>query len=538
MDLRNSPLLRRLILSSGLRFTGMLVAIVAGLFLTPYMFAKLGSNDCGLMVIVGTIISLMMYLEAGLNAAVSRHVAAALGVDDEKLFLNYFNSGIFLFACIGVVVILLTWLISVNLEHFVAVSQWIMSKVEPAFIPESLAEMDEKLQRNISLTRTLLMLTAVQVALDLMTRALVGVISGALREDVTSAVILGLRVLRPVVSIAVLYFGGDVVSLNVATLLLVVMMCPVWYFTAKRVVPQLRFSISSIDWASIKKLYKFGFFAFVAVISVNLHSAAAVLVLTAMYGLDTVAVYSWVCFTLFCYGKDVITMLTNYLAPIFAQLGAQKQVDTIRKALFFAVKVSSGAAVFVVFGLIAWGHPFILRWMGADNPEMLAAYPPLVLLSIVVLLEQSQAPTVEYLYGTATHKYYALINIVEACIAIALFPILAWKFQMLGIAMSLLSAGIVGRLILQPYFVCKVMELPRRIYYARFGMILLKGGVSVILPGIVTWLLIDATFPRLFLVGGLSALLYGPVYVFLCFTKDERDLVWNAVFRKGDRSEG
>ncbi len=48
MDFRNSPLIRRLALSSGLRFLGMLVSIVAGLFLSPYMYDKLGANDCGL----------------------------------------------------------------------------------------------------------------------------------------------------------------------------------------------------------------------------------------------------------------------------------------------------------------------------------------------------------------------------------------------------------------------------------------------------------------------------------------------------------
>ncbi len=529
MDFRHTPLLRRLIFSSVLRFLGMLVIIVAGLFLQPYMLDKLGANDCGLMAVVSMIISLMLFLEAGLNAAISRHVAAALGVNDEKLFLRYFNSGIFLFACIGTTIVLLAVLLSWNIESFIEASRWLVQRLDPALIPGSVADMDTKLRRNISLSQTLLILVALTLALNLISRPLVGVISGALREDVSSSLILGLRVARPVLNILVLFLGGGVIALNGASLGLVLFMLPIWYVVAKRIVPALRFRVSAVDGSVIKKLYTFSFFAFVAFMSTNLYSAAAVIVLTVMYGLETVAVYTMVCYTLFCMGNDVITILTNYLAPIFAQLGARKENETIRKTLFFAIKVSSGAAIFVAFGLIAWGHPFILRWMGKDKPEMLMAYTPLVLMALTFLLAQTQAPTVEYLYGTATHKYYALINSVEAAIAVTFFIPFAYLFQITGIALSLLLASGVARLVLQPFFVCKVLGIRRREYYARFALILFKGGVSVILPCCVTWLWVDSTFPRLFLVGGLSVLFFGPVYVLLVFSREERQLVYRAL---------
>ncbi len=478
------------------------------------------------------IISLMLFLEAGLNAAISRHVAAALGVDDEKLFLRYFNSGIFLFACIGALIVLLAWLITLNIDGFVAASRWMMTRLDPALVPASLANMDETLRRNISLSKILLLIAAVSVALNLLVRPMVGVIAGALRTEVNAIIILCLRVARPMLSILVLFLGGGVIALNSAGLGLTFLMLLLWLFVAKRIVPALKFDLGSIDRPTIKSLYKFGFFAFVAFMATNLHGAAAIVVLTVMYGLDTVAIYSLVTFTLFCYGRDVIVMLTNYLAPIFAQLGARKEMETIRKALFFAIKVSSGAAIFVAFGLIAWGHPFILRWMGADKPEMLEAYPPLVFMALTILFDQSQAPTVEYLYGTSTHKYYAWINMVEAVIAIVLFPLLAFYYRITGIALSLLIACAVARLVMQPHYVCKVLKIPRREYYAWFGAIWIKGGVSIVLPCIVSWLLIDSTFPRLFLVGGLSALLYCPVYIFLVFSREERRLVRDALFHK------
>lgn len=537
MDFRNSPLLRRLIISSGFRVVGLIAATFFGLVLAPYMFAKIGDNDCGLMVFTGTVMGIIALLEAGLNAAVSRHVAAAIGAGDDDKLLKYFNSGFFLFLGVGLAAIGIATVLAFNLESIVAFSERIRHALYPDVEASTTWSDSETFLRNIRLTRIMLLILACQFAVELVLRALVGVVSGSLRTDIVSGAILVTKILRPCVSFSVLFLGGGVIALTTAGAMITILLVPFWLTVVGRLAPRVRISRKFVDFEAVRNLYQFGFFAFLSFLSRNFHTSIAILLLTSIYGLKTVAVYSMICYTLYTYGNDFVLMLTNFLAPIFAQLGARKERETMRKTLFFAIKVSTGAAAFVCFGLIVWGHPFIERWMCSGVEPALAAtrltaYPPLVLLALIVLFEQSQAPTVEFLYGTATHRYYALINMIEAGIAILLFPWLITRYGMIGVAAALLSASIVARLILQPYFVCIVLELPLRKYCAAFIMLIVKAATCLVLPGLVSYLLVDGSYPRLFLNGTICALVYGTMFFFVAFPKNERSLVLDALRKR------
>lgn len=545
MDFRNSPLLKRLILSSGLRLVGMVVAAATGLVLTPYMLNKLGTNDYGLMVFVGTIVSIIGLMESGLNSAISRHVATSLAEKDDAALVRYFSSGFFLFCGLGLLSVFIAVFLCLTVDHFVQWNPWLEKKlaVEGALEAPPLGTISEiiagpnSLQRNLLLGRIILLIVTAQFAAELLLRALIGVVSGALRNEIVSGMSLLMRIVRPLVSLLILYLGGGVVSLTLAGFCLTLALVPVWSLLARRIVPQLRLSARSVTRDTVVILYKFSFFAFSSFLAKNMHTTLAVFLLSAWYGLGQIALYQAVCVTLCAYGTEVIMMMTNYLAPVFAQLGVRKEEETMRKALFFALKVSTGAAVFIVFGLIAWGHPFIQRWVCGEHPEWIATYLPMAILSLTVLFEQAQAPTVEFLFGTATHKYYALVNFIEATVAILLFPFLIYHHGMLGAALSLVIASVPARLVLQPYFVCKVLGLKRRVYYGRFASMIARGVLCCVLPGVVTYFLVGSSYPRLFLVGGLSVALYLPAYAFLGFTRDERDLVWHALRRRGGGSE-
>lgn len=574
MDFRESPLLRRLVFSGGLRFLGMIAVTIAGLFLSPYMMDKLGKNDCGLMVFVGTVVAMIGLLDGGLNAALSRHVAAALGKQDEKEFDRYFNSGFFLFLGAGAAVFLIALCIAINMDHIVRWNPWFSEHVagsvqaspEPDVRPQGegktisvresdvpvpivepglfsqpgalslkyrdAAEIVSTPERNIALARILLVIVAFQLGVEFLLRSLVGVVSGALRTDIVSAMTLGVKILRPALSFAVLYFGGGVVVLTTAGCCVTLFLVPTWFYLAGRVVPRLHVSWRLVDFEAVKTLYRFSFFAFVSFFSRNLHTSIAVLVLSSTHGLETQAIYTMIAATLYTYGNDVILMMINFLSPVFAQLGARKELETMRKILFFTIKVSTGAAVFVAFGLIAWGHPFIERWMCSEDPTRIAAYVPLTFLAWIIVLEQSQAPMIEYLYGTANHRYYALVNIIEAGVAIALFFPFVPRYGMIGVAVSLLAAAVLARVVLQPIFVCKVLEVRLVEYYGRFIALMSTAALCLVLPAVATRMLVAADYPRLFLVGGLSVALFGPAYVFAVFNRNEREIVWNAVFKR------
>lgn len=523
----HSPLLRRLIFSSTIRLAGIIIAMLAGLVVSPYMLNKLGANDCGLLSIVTAIVTLLSFFELGLQSAINRHLAASLGLKDDDALCQYFNSALFLYTGVAVCVFFLACLTAFQLEPLIVSSRRTMAWLGLNLVPQTL----ENLKRNITLAQIILVMSAFQFGLMLLPRIQCGIVAGSLRDDILSTVNLVQRILRPCVTLIVLFFGGHLIALLTGFILLGASFIPVWQFFVRQLAPQLKLSFRFVQWATIKELYRFSFFAFAAFASSSITLAFSLLFITFFLGLESVACYQMVCVTLFSVGKEVVITLTNYLSPIFAQLNAQKRTAAMHKTLFFSIKVSTGIALFIAFGFIAWGHPFISRWM-SGHTEMLAAYPPLVLLSLILLLEQAQAPAVEFLYGTGTHKYYAWLNTVEAVIALSLLPVLTFSFHLTGVAAALLTASVIVRTLLQPYYVSKVLELPCRIYYGKFFTISCGGIAALLLPAAVTCFLVSASFARLLLTGCVCTVLYAAVYIPLVFTVEERYLVWNAVKKR------
>ena len=113
-------------------------------------------------------------------------------------------------------------------------------------------------------------------------------------------------------------------------------------------------------------------------------------------------------------------------------------------------------SVFICCGLIAWGRPFIIRWIG---PAYLDGYKPLVVLALAVLVDVSQRSSADLLFATFNQKFYAWINGAEALVNLGFSLALARPYGILGVAMGTLIGAFTIRVVLQPWWVCKVSGL-------------------------------------------------------------------------------
>jgi len=181
--------------------------------------------------------------------------------------------------------------------------------------------------------------------------------------------------------------------------------------------------------------------------------------------------------------------------------------------------------------MIAWGHFFIERWMGA---EYLIAYPWLVILVVGYLFDLFQMPTGPMLYGMAKHSFYAISNTAEGVVNLMLALILVQYYGCFGVAIAAVIPMVTIRTTVLPWFVCRVVKESLLSYYWNILRTALACVVTLILPSVATYYLAAPNYPALFLTGAISAVLYLPV-VFVVFTKAEREYVWNALWKK--RSE-
>jgi len=509
MEPAHQTILRRLIISSGFRAFSLVLSMGIGFFMTPFVIGVLGKEDNGLFVLVGSVVGSLALLEMGLNTAVSRNIAVSIGTKDNKALNEFYNSGFFLFSGIGVLCFLVSIVIACGAT---------------TFFPDL---------EKVSIFSIMVIVVGAQFAINLPLRAFNGLLTGSMRQDLSSLITLSFKLIGTAATVVVLLLGGRLIALVFAGLTVTIFNAIVWYLVSKATVPQAKINFRCVKRQTVGQLYGYSFYSFITQISKLCQSRLSVFAITCFLGLGAVTVYD-IAFTLVSYYGMVVMLTVNILSPVFATLVAQKKMETVKKALRFSLKVTVIISVFVAFGMIAWGLPFLLRWMGE---EFRGAYLPLVLLSIASLVEFSQAPAVEYLYGTAKHHYHSLTCTIEAVLLLVLCFPLTWAYGLVGTATSILIAAVVVRCFIQPYYICKVVEISHLDYLLTLGRPLLFSTLALVPGSVFTYFFVESSYLQLVLVGAVSALSFFPIAIFCVFSREEREMVLQAMFKRTKKQD-
>jgi O-antigen/teichoic acid export membrane protein len=188
--------------------------------------------------------------------------------------------------------------------------------------------------------------------------------------------------------------------------------------------------------------------------------------------------------------------------------------------------------MFICFALTSWGKPFIARWMGLQYED---AYWPLVVLSFAVLLDVGQKPSIDLLYATFKHRFYAYLNFAEGIINLLFSLALARPFGILGVALGTLISACVMRAIAQPWWVCKVSGLPYGEYMKFVGGNLLRcGGMTGAAIVLAAWGL-RPSYPWLVMSAICAIAIYAAGSWFIVFTGNERKQLLAAITNRSPK---
>jgi len=196
----------------------------------------------------------------------------------------------------------------------------------------------------------------------------------------------------------------------------------------------------------------------------------------------------------------------------------------------FSYKICAYSATFMLFGLLVWSPDFVVRWVGE---KYLVVYPSLVMLSLYVWISQIQVPNTKLLFALAKHALLSYLTLVGGILNVVLSVVLVWYgWGINGVAFSALLVETMVRGIIIPIYVRWLLNESVVVYYCRLFSYILTAAVACIVPAIISWKLLGPTYPRLFLVGSLSALTYLPVVYFLGFNAAERNELRKRLKRK------
>ena len=495
--------LKKLILGSGLRLVALFVTIAIGLVLQPYVIHTLGNELFGIWTLATSFVAMFSLLDIGLNSAVSRYVATTIGKKDYVGLNRYLNTGYYLFSGVSCVALFIAGAAALYL-------------FQNQNIPHA------------SAAAVVIIIMGAQFAITLPLQAISGLLIGSLRYDIATSIDILFKIISSTAIFLTLYFGGGIIALAIASFICAMVSRAVTNWFARREVPQAEIAFRHFDKKTIKELFLYSIFAFIISISVTIRFTIPSFIIGGFVGLVAVT-HFYIAVTLSSYFVQVISSVMSVLMPVFARQQANNNFQAIRKTLQFSIKIAVTISAFAGFGMIAWGHPFIERWMVKE--EYLIAYPWLVILVIGHFVALCQLPANSMLYGLAKHSFLAITAALDAALNLMLGLILVQFYDCLGIAIATMIPMVIMKLTVQPWFVCHVVKESLFSYYWNILRTALICAVALVLPSIATWYLVAPNYPALVLTGAVSAVLYLPV-VFVVFTRAEREYVWNALRKK------
>ena len=434
----------------------------------------------GFWSLAWSIIGYFGFLDFGIGAAVSRHIAGAIGAKDAKQCNRIISNALVLYS---------------GIAGLIVIASLVTSNMANLFI---------KTPKEAEVFSKVILVLGLNFAFEFPIRVFGGVLTAQLRYDVMSVLKLLTLLIRTAGILFVLSFGYGLLALSIMTTFAAIPEKIAYIYFAKKSYPALQFSPTHISGDTVCKLFGYGVYAlliqFTDMLKFNMDS----MVIAAFVGVAAVTHYA-IATSLITYFMTLIGAVMGVLLPVFSRLEAENDITRMKKTFFLSTKISVCLSSFVGFGLIFWGGPFIERWMG---PGYLDAYPCLAALVIGCTTGLWQAASQAILFGTSKHQFYAIANAGEAAANLVLSLILVRWFGIMGVAIGTMIPMLLINLFVQPIYVCKVTGMPLKEYLNEVARTIGVVFVSLMLPGALSIVYGAADYGRLMAVGVASASVY------------------------------
>lgn len=476
--------LKKLVRGSGSGVLRMVFLAAIGFFITPFTMNKIGQEQYGIWMVAFAFVGYYSFLDLGLSGAVFTHMAYSFGREDHEEARNIYGAGVRIFGAVGLILMAATIVLAGGVYFLHYTHGRLLAEV--------------------------LLIVGFATAINFSMRVPFGTLNAGQHFDITAWVLILTGALRAIGTVIVLDAGHGVIALAWVVVGTSVPANAIVLWTVHHKYPFLKiFSWPRWNRQTSKKLFNFGGPVLIGQIADRIRFQTDTLTVSFFIGLTAVAHYS-IGSTLVLYYMDGIAAIIGVLTPLLTMQKSVSDHAGFERSYFSGTRVALASSAFIAFGMIAWSRDFVALWMGPDFTDV---YPVIVILSLAVFLETSQATSVNALYASLHQKAYAVLNISEAISNLALSLLLARPYGMIGVAMGTLIPSIVFRGILQPIVVERVLHIKIRdtaLLYLHTG---LRCAAFLVVPWLITRLWLRPTYPHLIAVGTLSAIAYAvPVW--------------------------
>lgn len=489
------------------RFLSYTSSSVIVLLITPIMIGQLGKTGFGFWSLIGSLIGISTFFDLGLSSSLKRFLPLYEVRGDKEKYYQTIVISFVIFCVCSFVFISFAFL----LRHIIF-NNFAQGITHETFL-------------------FVYSVVAIDFAIQLPMRVVVGFLESKLKYDSLAFVELGKALTRGAGIYGMLHYGmglEGVASVCLGTnllghifLLLYFRRCH-WH---KIVNKQFRAFNTEI----LPELVSYSWINFLGSLTDIVKFRLDDFIISRSLGLSLVTPYA-VSMKLVNYFDEFISIVMGQTVPVFSRLDTLGNQKSLMIAFAMLTKISTAISIYIGGVLIIFGKPFLDRWIGPSAKE---AYPVLVILSVAFVLALAQYPMGNLMKGISRHGILLACNIIEALANLVLSLVMVQHYGILGVAIGTAVPMIISKLLLQPYLFCKLVALTSYASYYRniFGPPLFTSIFVMGMCGVLITPFLKATYPALFL-GVIATTPYFIAIYCLVFSKEEKHNYFHPLYSR------
>jgi O-antigen/teichoic acid export membrane protein len=464
---------------------GIVVNMISGLLVMPYLIQTLGNTTYGLWILIGTLTGYFGVLDLGVPATVGRLIAIHHARREPEQINVVMSTALALLVIVALGVCVAT---CIALPLF-----------PKLFTVPASSALD---------VRYSLMLVGFNLALAFPASIFAGMLWGFARFDLQNAVDIPALTLRAVLTLTVVSRVTPLISLGFIVLVVSSLSAVSKMVVCYKLDPNLRISWKHVRKHRIREIFAIGGWLNVIAWSRTLIPQIAPTLVGARLGNAAVTTFT-VARQLVVYANIFSQNATQVMTPGATGAFATNAVAAQKQLFIEGGKFAYALTIFFGAGLFCLGMPFIHWWQHGLQD---AAYQPLLILMLGESLPMSQWLTYGVLLGAGRQRALGLLALSEGAMLLPLLLCLIGRGGIAGVCTAVAISGFSARGLAQWIYGCRLLGVSLGSYVKDvFVPVTLAGALPIAALYAAVAVLQPQSFGSVLLVGMAYSLVFAVV---------------------------
>lgn len=476
----NSNLTNKTLKNASYSFINYGWSLIFALFITPIIVFKLGVDNYGVYIFVGIVASIAGLIDLGLSTAIYKYMAEYTGSGNKEKLSSLIKTSNTLFLIIGVAGFSLLCLIGFLGNLFISNSAMQIYDIKIIFIIIGL----------------IFFVNAVNSSFTIIPRALQ-------RFDITTKIGFFTTALPSLSILVIVLLNLGIKEIFIVQLVFSIIFSFLYYFISRKLLPiaKYHFSWNKLE---IKRIYTFGFAAFIGNISGQTLSYFDKLIIPIFINPASLSYYS-LSGSVASKGTGVLSSINSILFPVVSTLQGEKNNESIKNLYIRSFRLATVLNAAMTFSICFFSYEIMRYWLDENFAQM--AGKILFVLGITYFFVSLHDQLNQFLLGMGKSKLLAKFSLGMASINIILLFILLPKYGIMGAAIAYLLSFVLLVYIIY-YIENNILNLSGRFkFYIIFYF-------KILFVGLIFYF-ISRFLIKPFIVDFKSLMFFGPLSVIL-----------------------